>query len=59
MGIGTGWTMHELRASAYVVDISHNIAAPLPLGQFSWTSPMWVDATEAAEIRPGAGQRGS
>ena len=49
MGIGTGeFTMHEYRNEFYVVDDSHYITQPYPLGLLTFAQAMWTDASEAA-----------
>jgi|LGVE01.1.fsa_nt_gb hypothetical protein len=49
MEIGTGMsTMHEDRDEFYVVNNTHYITQPYPLGSLTFTDPMWTDASEAA-----------
>ena len=46
---GTGVsTMHEVRNAAYVIDNSHYVTQPYPLGEFTFEAGMWMDATEVA-----------
>lgn len=49
MGIGTGEsTMHQYTDAFYVLNNSHYVTEPYPLGSLAFTGPMWTDATEVA-----------
>lgn len=49
MGIGTGvTTMHLARDTFSVVNNSHNITQPYPLGLLVFEESMWTDGTEAS-----------
>ncbi len=49
MGIGTGEAvMHWTRTDAFVVDNSHDVTSTYPLGLFTLSDYMWMDATVAS-----------